>query len=316
MSSDDDRPKSPVPPPSLPAPNPTFPTLALPSPALSNLALQNLAPPNLALPNLGLPSLEAPSYSPPIRIKSGSEEPGITLDRVAFDYAGQIILDRIDFDLPQGASAVITGPNGSGKSTFLYVAAGLAPPQAGTVLHAGHPLGALFPSTRVQHGLRVGFVFQEGGLLANLDVISNVSLPLRYHADVLGLDETALTERAEEALDAAHVARSEWSRMPAHLSFGLRRRLAMARALAMKPNFFFFDDPDVGIDPRTAQIIHQILCALRDDPDVTLLVATSRPQLIQRLEVPGYRLLAGALSTHSGQNSLGPSMPAAKWPSP
>src|SRR5690606_6130117 len=112
---------------------------------------------------------------------------------------------------------------------------------------------------------------------------------LRYHFDVFELDEQGISHRAEEALRVAGVAEADWGRVPAHLSFGNRKRLAMARALAIKPNFFFFDDPDVGLDPRTAQITHHILCMLRDDPEVTLLVATNRPQLIERLGVPGFR---------------------------
>jgi len=258
------------------------------------------APPPPGLPDFA--TVEGQARAPAPR----EHEPGLTLDRVDFDYQGHVIVAAMDFELHRGASAVVTGQNGCGKSTFLYVAAGLIPPRRGAVLHAGHPLGALFPSARVQRGIRVGFVFQEGGLLANLDTMSNVSLALRYHYDVLGLDEAALVARAEGALEAAQIARADWYRQPAHLSFGMRKRLALARALAIKPNFFFFDDPDVGLDPRTAQVIHQILCQLRDDPEVTLLVATNRPQLIERLEVPGYRLHAGQLSPHSGQSSLPP----------
>jgi len=237
--------------------------------------------------------------------------PGLTLDRVDFDYSGHTILTGMDFELQQGDSAVITGQNGCGKSTLLYVAAGLIAPKRGTVLHAGNPLGSLFPSARVQRGIRVGFVFQEGGLLANLDAMSNVSLALRYHYDMLDLNEDTMVAQAEAALETAQVSRADWFRQPSHLSFGIRKRLALARALAIKPNFFFFDDPDVGLDARTAQVIHQILCQLRDDPSVTLLVATNRPQLIERLEVPGYRLHSGRLTSHSGQSSLPPTGPPA-----
>jgi phospholipid/cholesterol/gamma-HCH transport system ATP-binding protein len=236
-------------------------------------------------------------------------QPGITLDRVHFSYDDLSIVHNVTWEVPEGESAVITGHNGCGKSTLLYVAAGLLPPAAGAVLLAGHPIAGLLPSTRVQRGLRVGFVFQEGGLLANLDCISNVTLALRYHFDILDLDEEGITARAEEALSLTQLARSDWSRVPAHLSFGNRKRLAMARALAIRPNFFFFDDPDVGMDPRTAKITHQILCMLRDDPAVTLLVATNRPQLIERLGVSGFRLSGGKLTPHSGQESIAPSVP-------
>ncbi len=229
-------------------------------------------------------------------ISSGGE-PGITLDRVHFGYEEFALLEGISWELDQGQNAVITGGSGSGKSTFLQVAAGLLPPSRGAVLLAGHPVVRLSPSERVRRGLRTGFVFQEGGLLANMDVYANVSLALDYHRDVLSLDEETLTRRTEEALDAAQIARVHWSTLPAHLSFGDRKRLALARAIAIKPNFFFFDDPDVGMDQRTAKVTHQILRELRDDPDVTVIIATNRTVLIERLGVPGYRLENGRLTT-------------------
>lgn len=233
-------------------------------------------------------------------------EPGITLDRVHFGYGEFPVLEQLTWELDQGQNAVITGGSGSGKSTLLQVAAGLLPPTSGAVLLAGHPMVTLTPSERVGRGLRTGFVFQEGGLLANMDVYANVTLALDYHRDVLGLDEEGLTRRTEEALDAAQIARVHWSTLPAHLSFGDRKRLALARAIAIKPNFFFFDDPDVGMDQRTARVTHQILRELRDDPDVTVMIATNRTVLIERLGVPGYRLEGGRITTSTAVSTFPP----------
>lgn len=239
------------------------------------------------------------------------DEPGITLDRVHFSYEHVRVLTDVNWELGRGCSAVVTGRNGCGKSTLLYVAAGLLPPREGTVLLEGHSVASMLPSSRVRKGLRVGFVFQEGGLLTNLGAFANVALPLSYHHDVFGLNEEQVASRAEEALDAAQVSRTYWEQLPAHLSFGMRKRLALARAIAVRPNYFFFDDPDVGMDQQTARIAHQILCELRDDPDVTLMVATNRAILIERLEIQGFRLEGGQLSTRSAHDSLPPS-----WPSP
>ncbi len=223
-------------------------------------------------------------------------EPGLTLDRLVFGYKDAPVLTNVMLDLPMGSASVVTGPNGSGKSTLLYLAAGLLRPLEGTVLMGGQRIDNLLPSERFQRGLRVGFVFQEGGLLMNMNALANVALPLRYHADALGLTLEGVERRAKEALERAHLAPSDYYRLPAHLSFGNRKRLALARSLALYPNYFFFDDPDVGLDPRTAGVIHELLCELRDAQDVTLLVGTNRAQLIERLEVPGYRLQDGALS--------------------
>jgi ABC-type transporter Mla maintaining outer membrane lipid asymmetry ATPase subunit MlaF len=244
-----------------------------------------------------------------VTLESASVEPGITLDRVFFSHTKQPLLSHIDWDLPQGQSAVVTGQNGCGKSTLLYVAAGLVAPKKGSVLLGGHPVHRMLPSERFRRGVRVGFVFQEGGLLANLSAMNNVTLALHYHADIVGLSEEEIRLRAEEALDLAQVSRDDWNQPPSSMSFGNRKRLALARAMAIRPNFFFFDDPDVGLDQRTAHVIHQLLCRLRDDPEVTLVVGTNRAVLVDRLEVPGFRLEGGRLHLRMGPNSLPPSWP-------
>ncbi len=222
-------------------------------------------------------------------------EPGITLDRVRFGYDRTRVLDGVTLDLPLGDNVVITGRNGAGKSTLLYVAAGLLRPDFGTLLLGGQRVDSMLPSERFRRGHRVGFVFQEGGLLANLSARDNVALPLRYHADVLGLEEADIAARVRTALDRVGVTAGDARQLPAHLSVGNRKRVALARALAVRPRYFFFDDPDVGLDPDTARLIHEILCSMRDEPQVTLVVATNRALLIERLGVRGLRVTDGRL---------------------
>lgn len=224
--------------------------------------------------------------------------PGIQLQNVTFSYAHHPITQELNWSLPQGGSAFITGPPGCGKSTLLYLAAGLLPPQSGQVALAGHNVHTLLPSQRFHLGLRLGFVLQEGGLFANQSAFDNVTLALHYHADVLQLTAEDIQKRAELSLNRVELPASTWTSLPAHLSFGHRRRLSLARALAIEPRFFFFDDPDVGLDPHTAQLIHQLLCELRDDPWVTLVVGTQRLALMERLAIPAYQLEAGQLRLH------------------
>ncbi|MCH2108547.1 MAG: ATP-binding cassette domain-containing protein, partial [Polyangiaceae bacterium] len=191
------------------------------------------------------------------------EEPGITFDRVVFHYDAGPILQDVSWELNAGSSIVITGQNGCGKSSFLYLAAGLIQPHRGAVLLGGFPVKGMLPSERLRRGLPIGFVFQEGGLLANLNALANLTLPLHYHADILQLSPDDVQARAEEALHRVQIHRRDWGQLPAHLSFGNRKRLAIARALVLRPRFFFFDDPDAGMDQRTAKITHDILCDLR-----------------------------------------------------
>lgn len=238
-------------------------------------------------------------------------EPGISMVAATFSRGTLNVILDADFELAKGETAVITGHNGSGKSTFLYLCAGLVAPNSGSVLLEGHRANAKHPSDLFRMGIRCGFVFQEGGLLSNIPAVANVELPLRYHADLLGLSARDVSEHAEAAMLRVGLKRSDFYSLPAHLSFGNRKRLALARALAIQPNFFFFDDPDVGLDPKTAALIHSILCQYRDDPEVTMLVATNREVLIDRLETRGYVLQGGKLYGRSVQRQFSSSPPVA-----
>lgn len=222
-------------------------------------------------------------------------EPGIAMVGVSFGYGDAAVLNDAYFELARGDTAVITGRNGSGKSTFLYLCAGLVAPRQGTVLLGGHRADAKHPSDLFRLGVRRGFVFQEGGLLSNATALANVELPLLYHADALRLSPDEVTREAVAALERVRFNPGDFNSLPAHLSFGNRKRLALARALATRPTFFFFDDPDIGLDPKTADLIHEILCQHRDDPGVTMLVATNRELLIDRLGTRGYVLQDGKI---------------------
>jgi phospholipid/cholesterol/gamma-HCH transport system ATP-binding protein len=218
---------------------------------------------------------------------------GVSLQGVSFRYPRARVLDDATLEVPKGGTCVITGANGSGKSTLLYICAGLVPIERGTITVAGHEPDPLHPSGLMRRGVRRGFVFQEGGLVSNMNAIANVALALRYHADLFGLDIPAIEKRARAALERVRITEDQMFELPAHLSFGVRKRVALARAIAIEPNFFYFDDPDVGLDPKTAALVHEILCGYRDDPDVTMLVATNRELLVERLGVPGYVLVSG-----------------------
>lgn len=228
---------------------------------------------------------------------------------VSFGFGDVTVLNDADFELARGDTAVVTGRNGSGKSTFLHLCAGLIGPQQGSVLLGGHRADAKHPSDLFRLGVRRGFVFQEGGLLSNVSALANVELPLLYHADALRLTPEEAKREAVAALERVRFEPSDFNSLPAHLSFGNRKRLALARALATRPTFFFFDDPDIGLDPNTANLIHEILCQHRDDPEVTMLVATNRELLIDRLGTKGYVLEEGKIHVRgAGASHTGPSM--------
>jgi phospholipid/cholesterol/gamma-HCH transport system ATP-binding protein len=220
---------------------------------------------------------------------------GISLRGATFRYPRAEVLVNASLDLPKGGTCVVTGSNGAGKSTLLYILAGLVHLEHGQITIGGFRPDPRRPSELTRRGVRRGFVFQEGGLLSNMNALANVALALRYHADLFGLTLADVEKRARAALDRVRISQNEMYELPAHLSFGVRKRVALARAMAIEPKFFFFDDPDVGLDARTGSLVHEILCGYRDDPEVTMVVATNREVLVERLGAPGYVLLNGRL---------------------
>lgn len=224
-----------------------------------------------------------------------SVDEGLGALDVTFRYGDVAVLDHESFHVPRGDMLVVTGGNGVGKSTLLHMCAGLVAVQQGSMRLDGHLPNVSRPSDLVRRGVRTGFVFQQGGLVSNLNVITNVKLALRYHADVFGLTEESIDERAREALDRVRIGESEIYALPAHLSFGTRKRVALARAIALRPNFMFFDDPDAGLDSATSAVVRDLILACRDDPTITTLVCTNHRLLLDAIGAYPKELCAGHL---------------------
>ena len=220
---------------------------------------------------------------------------GLWLDEASFRYGNLWVLRETELHVPPGRTLIVTGDNGVGKSTLLYVCAGLLNATAGHVWLDGHLAAVKKPSELMRQGVRRGFLFGQGGLLSNLSALANVTLALRYHADLFGMDEGDLDLRAREALAELRVAQTDFHALPAHLSLGVRKRVALARALALNPNFVFLDDPDGGLDSSTRNLVYERLEGFRDDSDITVVIATNSRQLIERLGIAPMELAHGHL---------------------
>jgi ABC-type transporter Mla maintaining outer membrane lipid asymmetry ATPase subunit MlaF len=231
---------------------------------------------------------------------------GLELDRASFRYGELWVLRETTLSVARGGNLAVTGDNGVGKSTFLYVCAGLFPATSGRVLLAGQAPGAMRPSELFRSGVRRGVVFYTGGLLSNSSALNNVMLPLRYHSDVLGLDDAAIDRRARELLAELRVSQSDFHALPAHLSVGVRRRVSMARALAIQPNFLFFDDPDANLDSATRRLVYDLLERFRDDTAVTMVLTTTSRELLERLDVSVRELAHGHLFERTRGHSEAP----------
>jgi phospholipid/cholesterol/gamma-HCH transport system ATP-binding protein len=179
----------------------------------------------------------------------------------------------------RGEITVILGESGCGKTTLLKAIVGLLRPGSGEVVVFGEPTGQLDEAGWARVRRRTGMLFQGGALLNSMSVLDNVSIPLQQHTE-LSPDLVAIVARSKLALVGLDGAEQ---RLPSELSGGMRKRAALARALALDPELLFFDEPSAGLDPVTAAELDRLVLSLRARLGMTLIIVTHEPASIRRL---------------------------------
>lgn len=201
---------------------------------------------------------------------ASSDVPIIEFDRVSFAFDDHVVLQDLSFRIAKGSMRFLLGPSGSGKSVLLKLILGLLRPDSGTITVNGHRIHEL--SEEELLGIRgdIGMVFQEIALFDSLNVEENVGYRLAEETD---MPADAVRQRVEEVLGFIGLG-DYMARMPSELSGGQRRRVAVARAMASRPNLLLFDDPTTGLDPITSISVNDEIVKLRDLEDVTAIFAT------------------------------------------
>jgi phospholipid/cholesterol/gamma-HCH transport system ATP-binding protein len=197
--------------------------------------------------------------------------PVLELQGVVTRIGSQLIHDGVDLTLRRGEIAALIGGSGTGKSVLLREIIGLMKPSAGSIRLLGVDVWA---ASRVQLDAlrkRFGMLFQDGALFSSLDVADNVATPLREHAQV---PPGMLAQLVDLRLSLAGLSTLAGSKMPSELSGGMRKRAAIARALALEPEVLFLDEPTSGLDPITARAFDRLLRFLCDDLGITVLIVT------------------------------------------
>ncbi len=218
--------------------------------------------------------------APPTAIEQPSPtEPGAATDIVVFDsvsiaFDEKPVLEGISFRLTKGETKAIFGVAGSGKSTILKLALGLLKPDAGHIYVLGEdvtqmPEDALFDLRR-----KIGMVFQESALFDSLTVRENVAFRLLEEGDV---SDEEVEKRVREALRFVELEDTV-DKFPAELSGGMRRRVAIARAIITQPEILLYDSPTGGLDPVTSTTIVQLIVKQRDVYKTSSLLVTHRLQ--------------------------------------
>ena len=185
---------------------------------------------------------------------------------------GQAVIHRgIDLDVPRGEIVGLVGGSGSGKTTLLREIVGLLEPTAGTVELFGQPILAASASTRRAVRRRFGMLFQQGALFSAFSVFDNIAFPLR---ELRVLDEELIRELVFMKLGLVELAPEHATLMPAELSGGMIKRVALARALSLDPDLVFLDEPTSGLDPIGAGDFDDLVRTLQRTLGLTVFMVT------------------------------------------
>ena len=206
-------------------------------------------------------------------MSAATSEPVISFEDVRLGFTEDDILQGVSFRVDSRETKVLIGETNSGKTLTLKLAAGLLKPTAGRVRVLGRDLSSMTEEELLEFRRQIGFVFQEGALFDSLTVEDNVAYRLRED----DVDEAEVEQRVHEALRYVELE-DALEKLPDELSGGMRRRVAIARAIVSRPPIVIYDSPTAGLDPVTSQTIITLILRLRDDQGMTSLMATHRLQ--------------------------------------
>lgn len=198
------------------------------------------------------------------------KEPIIRLEGVHKSFGRQVVLDGVDLAIRPGETTVVMGPSGCGKSVLLKHIIGLIRPDSGRVYFGGQEISAMTDRQLVPVRRRMGFLFQGGALFDSMTVHENICFPLVEH----GMKDPAQrAHRCREVLALVGLDGYQ-DRMPEDLSGGQKKRVALARAVAMRPDVILYDEPTTGLDPVRSDLINELILKLQRALGTTAVVVT------------------------------------------
>lgn len=202
-----------------------------------------------------------------------SSTPAMVFENVSIAFEEKVVLEEVSFQLPHGETKALFGVAGSGKSTLLKLALGLIRPDGGRILVLGEEITSLSEQQLFEIRRRVGIVFQESALFDSLTVRDNVAFRLMEEH----LSEEEIDKRVSESLRFVELEHT-MDMFPAELSGGMRRRVAIARAIVTQPEVLLYDSPTGGLDPVTSNTIIELIMKQRDVYKTSALLVTHRLQ--------------------------------------
>ena len=194
----------------------------------------------------------------------------ISLRQLTMAFGSKVVLDKLDLDVYKGETLAVIGPSGSGKSTVIKVLTGLLAPTSGSVQIEGQETSGFDDDAWDELRCHMGVVFQYSALFDFLSVGENVAFGLRRH---FKLPEAEIQSRVAALLEMVGMPGTQ-SMMPAELSGGMKKRVGLARALAMQPQVVFYDEPTSGLDPVMTMTISRLIRKTQQTLGVTSVLVT------------------------------------------
>jgi phospholipid/cholesterol/gamma-HCH transport system ATP-binding protein len=209
-----------------------------------------------------------------------STQPLVRIDHLGVDFGRQAVLRDIVLDIPRGQTLAVIGESGCGKTVLLKTIIGLQRPTRGSVSFDSQELTKLGERQLSRQRERIGFVFQQAALFDSMTVAQNVAFPLRQHTDKSPEEiEQIVTARLAEV----GLPKEVLTKKPAQLSGGMRKRVGLARALALEPELILYDEPTTGLDPIMSDVINELILNTRRGHSVTSVVVTHDMRTAQKV---------------------------------